>query len=173
MTALSHTTPGASQPMTQDVERYLPFVRRVVTRLVRRLPSHVRAEELMGAAIVGLLEALDRYDPSRASGFEAFAEFRVKGAVLDELRRRDLMSRDARLAANQMERVVADMTRRLGRPLYRRSGSGRDRRGGGHRDLFATVRRTRRDGAILWPRRIPRWEAGGLVAHPGRLSVTQ
>ena len=116
MNASVLTNPDQASPENRNVEQYLPFVRRVVARLARRLPSHVHSEELMGAAVVGLLEALDRYDASRATGFEAFAEFRVKGAVLDELRRRDLMARDARWTANQVEQEIARLTHRHGRP---------------------------------------------------------
>jgi RNA polymerase sigma factor FliA len=106
---------GGSGVHASSAATYLPFVRRVVLRLARRLPSHVRVEDLMGAGIVGLLEAMERYDPSRATDFEAFAEFRVKGALLDELRRRDLMARDARLASKQIEEAIGVLAQRLGR----------------------------------------------------------
>ncbi|MBI5509021.1 MAG: FliA/WhiG family RNA polymerase sigma factor [Deltaproteobacteria bacterium] len=114
MTANLGPAPAAALPLA-PVD-YLPFVRKVVSRLARRLPSHVRIDDLMGAGVVGLLEAFDRYDPTRVTNFETFAEFRVKGALLDELRRRDLMARDARLAAKQIERSIAALTVKLGRP---------------------------------------------------------
>jgi RNA polymerase sigma factor for flagellar operon FliA len=98
-----------------QITEHLPFVRRVVARMARRLPSHVRLDDLMGAGVVGLLEAFERYDPRRGSSFQTFAEFRVKGAVLDELRRRDIMARDARLAAKRIERTFDELTQTLGR----------------------------------------------------------
>lgn len=98
-----------------EVELYLPFVRKVVMRIARRLPSHIQASDLMGAGVIGLMEALDRFDPARATDFESYAEFRIKGAVLDELRRRDLMARDARLQVNHVEKVIAKLTQSLAR----------------------------------------------------------
>ena len=65
------------------IEEYLPFVKRVAQRLARRLPSHIALEDLVSAGVVGLLEAMNRYDSSRVTNFEKFAEFRVKGAILD------------------------------------------------------------------------------------------
>lgn len=97
------------------VASYLPFVKRIVMRLARRLPSHVQVDDLVSAGVVGLLEAMDRYNPTRVTEFETYAEFRIKGAVLDELRKRDIMARDARLAAKQLERVIVDLTRELNR----------------------------------------------------------
>jgi len=111
-----------TEPATTDrraelapIASYLPFVRRIVTRLARRLPSHVQLDDLVSAGVVGLLEAMDRFDASRPTDFETYAEFRVKGAVLDELRQRDIMARDARLAAKQYEKAVGDLTRELNR----------------------------------------------------------
>ena len=94
---------------------YLPVVRRVVQRFARRLPSHVDIDDLMGAGVVGLLEAMERFDPARATEFTAYAEFRIKGAVIDDLRRRDLMARDARSEAKQLEHTLAQLTQTLGR----------------------------------------------------------
>lgn len=98
------------------VEQYIPLVRRVASRLARRLPSHVRFEDLVGAGLIGLMQATKRFDPARmTSSFEAFAEFRIKGAIYDELRRRDLMSRDARVDAKRLERQIQELSQTLGR----------------------------------------------------------
>jgi RNA polymerase sigma factor for flagellar operon FliA len=59
---------------------------------------------------------MDRYDPSKSDRFETFAEFRVKGAILDELRRYDLMARNARLTAKRLARKTQELTAKLGRP---------------------------------------------------------
>ena len=116
---MSATSAGAVNPEAEKALRpaadYLPFVRRIVLRLVRRLPSYVRVEDLIGAGVVGLLEAMERYDPTRVTDFETFAEFRVKGAVCDELRRRDLMARDARIEAKRIETTIQALTQELGR----------------------------------------------------------
>jgi RNA polymerase sigma factor for flagellar operon FliA len=103
-------------PAIGSVEQYVPLVRRVAARLARRLPSHVRFEDLVGAGLVGLMQATQRFDAARmAKSFEAFAEFRIKGAIYDELRRRDLMSRDARIDAKKLERTIQTLAQQLGR----------------------------------------------------------
>jgi RNA polymerase sigma factor for flagellar operon FliA len=99
-----------------DPTQYLDFVRRIATRMARNLPSHVSLDDLIGAGTLGLIDAMDRYDPAKSDRFETFAEFRVKGAILDELRRYDLMARNARLTAKRLARKSQELTARLGRP---------------------------------------------------------
>lgn len=96
---------GRTQAMAADPIQFLPMVQRVARRLVRRLPQHIELDDLMSAGVVGLMEAMQRYDPTRATLFGRYAEFRVRGAMLDELRRRDLMARDARTEAKQIARA--------------------------------------------------------------------
>ena len=69
-------------------EDYLPLVRATVGRVARRVPRHVERDDLMGAGMEGLAQALRSFEPSRGIGFETFAVRRIRGAVLDELRRR-------------------------------------------------------------------------------------
>ncbi len=111
----SSASPGSSALLPSAVD-YLPLVQRVARRLGRRLPPHVSVDDLVGAGVVGLLEALRRFDPTRTTEFAAFAEFRIKGAILDELRRGDLMARDARAEVKRMEGVFGDLSQRLGTP---------------------------------------------------------
>ncbi len=99
-----------------DATRGLAFVKRIATRMARNLPSHVSLDDLIGAGTLGLIDEMDRYDPAKADRFETFAEFRVKGAILDELRRYDLMARNARLTAKRLARKTQELTARLGRP---------------------------------------------------------
>lgn len=99
----------------EDAVKYLPFVRRIASRIAMRVPPHIRLEDLVSAGMVGMLEALDRFDASRGRRFESFAEFRIRGAILDELRRNDSMARDARIASKNLERTIADLAQKLGR----------------------------------------------------------
>jgi len=99
----------------KPVEEYVPFVEKVARRMARRLPSHISLEDLISAGVVGLMEAMNRYDPNNGTDFEKFAEFRVKGAILDELRRRDLMARDARMESKNIENAIAGLASELGR----------------------------------------------------------
>ena len=116
MTALTaqplETADGAQ---LKSVVEYLPFVRKVAHRVARRLPAHITLDDLVGAGVVGLIEAMGRYDPTKVSDFEKYAEFRVKGSILDELRRRDLMARDARLEAKQIQQTIEGLTQEVGR----------------------------------------------------------
>ncbi len=99
-----------------DPADYLPFVRKVASRMARQLPSHVSLDDLVGAGTLGLLDAMRRYAPDRGTRFETFAEFRIKGAILDELRRYDMMARNARLTSKKIAREIQALTARLGRP---------------------------------------------------------
>ena len=103
-------------PALQDAETYLPFVRRIAGRIARRLPQSVDMDDLVSAGTVGLMEALERYDPAGGRKFETYAEFRVKGAILDELRRNDPLNRAARIAQNQIAAKTARLTSEYGRP---------------------------------------------------------
>ncbi len=96
--------------------RYMKLVRCVAYRLARRLPSHVNIDDLIGAGYVGLADALNKYDRSGPDRFEAYAECRIRGAMLDELRSYDPLSRDLRELNNRMVMAVRDLTAALGRP---------------------------------------------------------
>lgn len=85
------------------VRKYAPLVRKVGYRLIHRLPSSVELEDLLSVGTIGLLHAIDNFDASKGVRFESFAEFRIKGAMLDELRSYDFMSRTARGKANKID----------------------------------------------------------------------
>jgi RNA polymerase sigma factor for flagellar operon FliA len=97
-------------------DRYMSIVRRHAYRLARRLPSHVHVEDLMGAGFVGLADALNKYDRSGPDRFEAYADCRIRGAMLDELRSYDPLSRDLRDLNNRIVMAVRSLTAELGRP---------------------------------------------------------
>src|SRR3977135_2696757 len=69
------------------IERYLPLVRNVVDRIKLNLPSHIDADDLYSVGITGLIAAVRKYDPEQGSTFAAYASMRIRGAILDELRR--------------------------------------------------------------------------------------
>jgi len=101
---------------TEQAETYIPFVRKIACRMARRLPQTVELDDLVSAGTVGLMEALGRYDPAGGRSFETYAEFRVKGAILDELRRNDPLSRSIRTRQNRIAGAVARLTAEYGRP---------------------------------------------------------
>src|SRR6185312_6827838 len=95
--------------------KFFPYIEKVARRLARRLPAHVEIDDLISSGVIGLMEAAERFDPSRVDRFEAFAEFRIRGAMLDDLRSRDTLSRDMRRLSNELR----DATRRLEAQLGR------------------------------------------------------
>ncbi|MCC7537064.1 MAG: RNA polymerase sigma factor FliA [Deltaproteobacteria bacterium] len=97
------------------VDAYMALVRRSAHRFVRRLPSHVQVDDLIGAGNVGLLQAARRYDPSQGARFETFAEHHIRGAMLDAVRSADPLSRDVRRIARGISRATTELRRRLGR----------------------------------------------------------
>jgi RNA polymerase sigma factor for flagellar operon FliA len=92
------------------------MARRIALRIARRTPSRGSPDDLVSAAMVGLAEAVDRFDPSRGEPFVAFAEKRIRGAVLDELRRGDILPRRVRATARKVASVAAKLEQELGRP---------------------------------------------------------
>ena len=95
---------ASSQTENALVERYLPLVRYAVGRLAMTLPDHVDRDDLHSAGLVGLLQSLRNYDPASGTSFESYARLRIRGAMLDELRRLDL-NRLTPLAAMQWLRL--------------------------------------------------------------------
>jgi RNA polymerase sigma factor for flagellar operon FliA len=95
--------------------KFFPYIEKVARRLARRLPAHVEIDDLISSGVIGLMEAAERFDPARVDRFEAFAEFRIRGAMLDDLRSRDTLSRDMRRLSNELR----DATRRLEAQLGR------------------------------------------------------
>lgn len=98
------------------MRRYLPLVRRVARRHQGRTPGGVDLDDLVSWGMTGLLEALTRFDPSRNDSFPAFARFRIRGAILDQLRALDWVPRSVRDKAEGMARATSECEARLGRP---------------------------------------------------------
>ena len=98
-----------------QILRYRGLVRAVVRRIIPALPSHVPQEDLEGYGMVGLIEALDRYDPAQGVKFETFAWYRIRGAIFDHLRSLDLARRADRQLARQIERAHEQLVATLGR----------------------------------------------------------
>ena len=97
------------------VETFLPLVRRVVQSIARSLPSYVERDDLCSVGLFGLVQAVRKYDPAQNDRFEAYAALRIRGAVLDELRRLDCLPRTARAKARQLENASRDLEQELGR----------------------------------------------------------
>jgi RNA polymerase sigma factor for flagellar operon FliA len=99
----------------QLITEYLPYVKRIVQRLAVHLPSTVDVDDLMNVGVIGLIQAVDRYDPRRDNKFMTYAIFRIKGAVLSELRARDFLSRSNRRKIRELESAYLRLEQKLGR----------------------------------------------------------
>src|SRR5690554_3100856 len=96
------------------IQEHLPLVKKIAGRLSMGLPSHVEEEELIASGVIGLLEALERYDPSSEAGFKTFATWRIRGAMLDELRRITWMPRSIYRRWRELQKAEQEMGHRLG-----------------------------------------------------------
>ncbi len=105
--------PG-SQTENSLVEEYLPLVKTVVGRLAMTLPSHVNADDLYSAGLVGLLNAMRRFNPDNGTSFETYARVRIRGAVFDELRRLDWVPRSIHEKAKKIEKTMQELTQQHG-----------------------------------------------------------
>jgi RNA polymerase sigma factor for flagellar operon FliA len=112
---MNSTSTALATRRNEYVNRYYPYVERVARRLARRLPTHIELDDLISSGAMGLLEAAERFDPKRGLAFEAFAEHRIKGAMLDDVRRRDTLSRDMRRLWSELRRSSNDLAQQLGR----------------------------------------------------------
>lgn len=96
------------------IARHVEIARRISLHMARRCPAWIAREDLVAAAMLGLTEAAERYDSNRNEPFLAFAEKRIRGAVLDELRRGDILPRRVRQLARKVGRTIADLETQLG-----------------------------------------------------------
>ncbi|HET7624107.1 MAG TPA: FliA/WhiG family RNA polymerase sigma factor [Verrucomicrobiae bacterium] len=96
------------------VEQYLPLVKTAVGRLAISLPAHVSHDDLYSAGLVGLLNAIRRFDSNGGSSFESYARVRIRGAIFDELRRMDWVPRSVHDKAKKVERAILEFTQRTG-----------------------------------------------------------
>lgn len=114
--ALAHEERAARVLSPQDYKKYLPIVRRTAMRLARKVPSTVNISDLIGYAWIGLVEAFARAAPEMdEQEFEAYALYRIRGAMLDHLRSLDTHSRQSRATSRKVTRAITVLTKQLGR----------------------------------------------------------
>ena len=94
---------------------YAPLVKFVAGRLGSGLPAHVEEGDLVSYGLLGLIGAIERYDPDREIKFETYAIARIKGAIIDELRALDWVPRSVRARARDIERAIAELEKKLHR----------------------------------------------------------
>jgi RNA polymerase sigma factor for flagellar operon FliA len=99
----------------QIVLEHAPLIRYIVNRIAVRLPSHIDLDDLHSTGVIGLMDAIEKYDPEKNCKFKTYAEFRIKGAILDQLRSLDWVPRSVRQKGRKLERAYGEVEQRLGR----------------------------------------------------------
>ncbi len=97
------------------IKSYLPLVKKVVHRLSGRLPKDVDIKEMLNSGIIGLVDALDKYDPKHETNFATYAQFRIRGAILDSFRSQDWLPRSLRFKSHKIESAYQRVEQQLGR----------------------------------------------------------
>jgi RNA polymerase sigma factor for flagellar operon FliA len=99
----------------EHLEKYLPLVKRISGRLSMSLPHHIDEEDLIGYGVFGLLDALQRFEPSRGVKFETYATLRIRGAMIDGLRSMDWVPHSARQKVKRVHQGFSELESGLGR----------------------------------------------------------
>jgi RNA polymerase sigma factor for flagellar operon FliA len=97
------------------VLRHAPLLKRIAYHLISRLPPNVQVEDLIQAGMIGLLEAAAKYDPTQGASFETYAGIRIRGAMMDEIRRSDWTPRSVHRKTRQLAEAVREIEHREGR----------------------------------------------------------
>jgi len=108
--------PALTSEQENILLEHLPVVRYLARRIHERLPQHVEMEDLVSAGVVGLMDAFAKFDPEKKVQFRSYAQFRIRGAIIDSLRTLDWSPRELRRKGRAVEEAMRVLTARLGRP---------------------------------------------------------
>jgi len=98
------------------IMKYAPLIKYIATRIAARLPMHIEVQDLINSGVLGLMDAIEKFDPDKGVKFETYAEYRIKGSILDSLRAMDWVPRSVRKVATLLENTYAELEQKLGRP---------------------------------------------------------
>ncbi len=104
-----------NSPREKLILEYAPLIKYIAQKIAARLPANIELDDLMSSGVIGLMDAIEKYDASRDNKFKTYAEFRIRGAILDELRAQDWVPRSVREKAKQLERCYAKIEQEKGR----------------------------------------------------------
>jgi RNA polymerase sigma factor for flagellar operon FliA len=110
---VSHDITGMERD--EIIKKYARLATTVAYKLIQRLPASVELDDLVSAGILGLIDAIDKYDPEKSDNFKKYAEIRIRGAMLDELRSMDWVSRTIRRQSSKLEGTRKQLRQELGR----------------------------------------------------------
>lgn len=105
-----------SQVDNAQIVKYAPLVKRIAYHMMARLPASVEVDDLIQVGLMGLMDAVTRFDGSQGAQFESYATQRIRGSMLDELREADWLPRHVRQKSRQIESAINKLEQRLGRP---------------------------------------------------------
>ena len=97
------------------IVKYLPMIRCIARKISSRLPAHIDYEDLISSGVMGLMDAINKYDSSRNNKFKTYAEFRVHGSILDSLRSQDWIPRSIRDKTKKVNKVTKELELKLSR----------------------------------------------------------
>lgn len=103
------------QDREELIKEYAPLIKFIAQKIAVRLPSNIELDDLISSGVIGLMDAIEKYDPTRDNKFKTYAEFRIRGAILDELRAQDWVPRSVRDKAKLLDKTVSDLEAELGR----------------------------------------------------------
>lgn len=106
---------GSQEAKKDLIEHYLPVVKITVSRILSGLPSHIHPDDLISAGVSGLIDAVDHFNEESKTKFESFANFRIHGSIIDELRAMDWVPRSVRNKARKLQAAYSILERKLGR----------------------------------------------------------
>jgi RNA polymerase sigma factor for flagellar operon FliA len=98
------------------IMEYAPLVKYIANRIAMRLPPHIEVNDLINAGVIGLIDAIEKFDPDKEVKFKTYAEIRIKGAILDELRSMDWIPRSIRKVINKLVNAYHELEQQFGRP---------------------------------------------------------
>jgi RNA polymerase sigma factor for flagellar operon FliA len=105
----------SSQQKDKLIMEYAPLIKFIAQKIAVRLPSNIELDDLISSGVIGLMDAIDKYDPSRDNKFKTYAEFRIRGSILDELRAQDWVPRSVRDKAKLLDRTIIELENEFGR----------------------------------------------------------
>lgn len=109
--------PSKLTPAQKDklIMEYAPLIKFIAQKIAIRLPANIELDDLISSGVIGLMDAIEKYDPSRDNKFKTYAEFRIRGSILDELRAQDWVPRSVRDKAKLLDRTMISLEAELGR----------------------------------------------------------
>jgi RNA polymerase sigma factor for flagellar operon FliA len=105
----------SSEQKDKLIMEYAPLIKFIAQKIAVRLPSNIELDDLISSGVIGLMDAIEKYDPTRDNKFKTYAEFRIRGSILDELRAQDWVPRSVRDKAKLLDRTIIELEAELGR----------------------------------------------------------